>query len=169
MYFIYICFLPSLSHKTTTVEQKLLQQEKKMVPRQVMYMFLSLLTVTFLCSSMPVMAKSSSDTGTVKSSKSVKKSKTSSSKSSKKSKSKTSSSKSSKKSSKKTAKSTARVNVNKATAAELTEIAGIGPKTADKIVAYRKKHGKFKKADDLLQVNGIGEKTLKKIKSHIKF
>ena len=127
-----------------------------MVPRQVMYMFLSLLTVTFLCSSMPVMAKSSSDTGTVKSSKSVKKSKTSSSKSSKKS-------------SKKTAKSTARVNVNKATAAELTEIAGIGPKTADKIVAYRKKHGKFKKADDLLQVNGIGEKTLKKIKSHIKF
>jgi comEA protein len=156
MYFIYICFLPSLSHKTTTVEQKLLQQEKKMVPRQVMYMFLSLLTVTFLCSSMPVMAKSSSDTGTVKSSKSVKKSKTSSSKSSKKS-------------SKKTAKSTARVNVNKATAAELTEIAGIGPKTADKIVAYRKKHGKFKKADDLLQVNGIGEKTLKKIKSHIKF
>jgi competence protein ComEA len=63
----------------------------------------------------------------------------------------------------------ARVNVNTATAAELTEIAGIGPKTAKKIVAYRKKHGKFKKADDLLEINGIGEKTLKKMKSQLKF
>ena len=149
--------------------------------RRVMYVFIALVTAVFFCSSMPVMAKSGSKADTAKSSTSSKKAKkkTYSSKSGKSSKKSRTSAKSSKYSSKKkssqkktTRKSTkgkARVNINRATAAELTEITGIGPKTAKKIVAYRKKHGKFKKADDLLNVKGIGEKTLKKMKSQLIF
>jgi len=62
-----------------------------------------------------------------------------------------------------------RVNINKASASELTEITGIGPKTAKKIVDYRRKHGKFRNANDLLNVKGIGEKTLRKMKSQLTF
>jgi competence protein ComEA len=51
----------------------------------------------------------------------------------------------------------AAVDVNKATAAELDAIKGIGPAISGKILDERKK-GEFKSWDDLVQrVNGIGE------------
>ncbi len=62
-----------------------------------------------------------------------------------------------------------KVNINTANAEELTAIVGIGPKTADSIVAYRKKNGKFKNANDLLNIKGIGEKTLEKMTPQLKF
>src|SRR4051794_24736982 len=40
--------------------------------------------------------------------------------------------------------SEAKVNINTASAKELTGLAGIGPKVADRIVAYREAHGPFK-------------------------
>ena len=57
-----------------------------------------------------------------------------------------------------------KVNVNTADVAELTEIPGIGPKTAEAIVAYRKDNGQFKTLDDLLEVKGIGPKKLEKMR-----
>ncbi len=53
------------------------------------------------------------------------------------------------------------VNINTADAETLkNELAGVGPTRAKAIVAYREKHGPFKKAEDLLKVEGIGKRTL---------
>ena len=59
------------------------------------------------------------------------------------------------------------ININTADAALLTEISGIGPSTAQKIVDYRAQHGSFKSVTELLNVRGIGEKTLTKIKDKL--
>ena len=59
------------------------------------------------------------------------------------------------------------ININTADAALLTEISGIGPSTAQKIVDYRAQHGSFKSVTELLNVRGIGEKTLAKIKDKL--
>ncbi len=64
---------------------------------------------------------------------------------------------------------TEKVNINTANAEELTAIVGVGPKTAESIVAYRKTKGKFKNANDLLDIKGIGEKTLEKMTPQLKF
>ena len=49
------------------------------------------------------------------------------------------------------------VRLNRATAAELEELPGIGPVTAGRIVAHRETHGPFLTVEDLLDVPGIGE------------
>ncbi len=52
------------------------------------------------------------------------------------------------------------VNINTADAETLkNELAGVGPTRAKAIVEYRKKHGPFKKVEDLLKVEGIGKRT----------
>jgi competence ComEA-like helix-hairpin-helix protein len=56
-----------------------------------------------------------------------------------------------------------KVDVNRADAVQLTQVKGIGAKTADEIVAYRRAHGPFRELRDLLQVKGIGEKKLEKL------
>ena len=61
------------------------------------------------------------------------------------------------------------VNINTADKKMLTTIPGIGPKTADSILKYRKTNGKFKSAKDLMNVKGIGAKTLKKMTPFLKF
>ncbi len=61
------------------------------------------------------------------------------------------------------------ININTADKKMLTQLPGVGPKTADAILKYRKANGKFKSANDLLNVKGIGEKTLKKMKPLLKF
>ena len=55
------------------------------------------------------------------------------------------------------------VNINRATAAELQAIPGIGPVIADRIVAYRRENGPFRQADELMQVPGVGERTFARI------
>lgn len=61
------------------------------------------------------------------------------------------------------------VNINKADSELIADsLAGIGIKTADKIVAFRKKNGAFKQVNDLLLINGIGDKKLNKIRSEVK-
>lgn len=50
-----------------------------------------------------------------------------------------------------------RVDVNRATAAELEMLPGVGPVLAARIFDYRAAHGPFETIEDLLDVPGIGE------------
>jgi len=59
------------------------------------------------------------------------------------------------------------INVNTASKEELDILYKIGPKTADKIIEYREKNGKFKVKEEIMNVKGIGEKIYEKIKDSI--
>lgn len=56
------------------------------------------------------------------------------------------------------------VNINTADKEQLILLPGIGPATAEAILAYRKDNGNFKSIDELTKVKGIGDKTLVKLK-----
>ncbi|GGD71772.1 ComEA family DNA-binding protein [Paenibacillus nasutitermitis] len=60
-----------------------------------------------------------------------------------------------------------KINLNRATAAELDALPGIGEAKARAIVADREKNGPFRSVDDLLRVKGIGPKLLEKMKASI--
>lgn len=51
------------------------------------------------------------------------------------------------------------VEVNTASAALLTHVAGIGPSLAEKIVRYREENGTFENRSELMKVPGMGPKT----------
>ncbi|GAB3250312.1 hypothetical protein GCM10027425_07630 [Alteromonas gracilis] len=59
------------------------------------------------------------------------------------------------------------VNLNTATAEQLEELPGVGPVTAESILAWRTANGAFSSVDELLEVDGIGEKTLADIAPHV--
>ena len=59
------------------------------------------------------------------------------------------------------------VNINTATAEQLAYLPGVGPKTAEEIIAYREANGAFKKLTDLMQVKGIGDKTFELISPYL--
>ncbi len=61
----------------------------------------------------------------------------------------------------------AKININKASAEELTQLQGIGQKYAAKIVEYRDQNGPFASPEDLMKVPGIGPKVLEKNKDLI--
>ena len=61
----------------------------------------------------------------------------------------------------------ASVNINKASAEELTQLKGVGEKYAEAIVHYREEHGLFKQAEDIMKVPGIGPKTFETNKERI--
>jgi len=56
------------------------------------------------------------------------------------------------------------VDLNTATIEQLDALPGIGPATAQKIVADRTENGPFRSVDDLLRVTGIGAKKLDALK-----
>ena len=60
-----------------------------------------------------------------------------------------------------------KININTATQTELESISGIGPLTANKIINYRIKNGKFKSLEELKNIEGIGENKYEKIKDEI--
>jgi len=60
-----------------------------------------------------------------------------------------------------------KVNLNTASAQELTALPGIGDVLATRIVTYREEHGPFQTLDTLKQVSGIGDKLLEKIQGLI--
>ena len=62
---------------------------------------------------------------------------------------------------------TVKINLNKATVAELTQLKGIGQKYAERIVEFREKNGPFTKTEDLMNVKGISLKTWEKNKDLI--
>jgi competence protein ComEA len=64
------------------------------------------------------------------------------------------------------AQETEKININKASIDQLTQLKGIGPKLAQRIVEYREKYGPFKLPEDITKVEGIGPKTFELIKDH---
>lgn len=65
-----------------------------------------------------------------------------------------------------TVPSQGKINISTATESELTNIPGIGPKTAQKIIQYRQQHP-FQVIEDLKNVTGIGEKKFEQMKEFI--
>jgi competence ComEA-like helix-hairpin-helix protein len=59
------------------------------------------------------------------------------------------------------------VNISTASAAQLEEVPGIGPATAQKILQARKSYGSFKSVDDLQAIKGIGPKKLEKMRKYL--
>ncbi len=60
------------------------------------------------------------------------------------------------------------ININTASIGDLTDLPRIGEKIAKRVVDFRKKHGKFKRVEDLMKVKGIGEKTFNRFKKRLK-
>ena len=60
------------------------------------------------------------------------------------------------------------IDLNTATLTQLDTIPGIGPVTAQAILDYRTKHGKFTKIEELQEVDGIGTKTYAQIAPHVR-
>jgi len=60
-----------------------------------------------------------------------------------------------------------KININTATAEQLIKLPGIGPKTAQKIIAYRQEHGNFPSVEAIKNVKGIGDHKFEALKSYI--
>lgn len=63
----------------------------------------------------------------------------------------------------------ARVNLNRAEWYEIAGLPGITEKTADAIVEYRQAQGAIHSFEDLMNVAGIGPKTIEKIRAEVSF
>ena len=61
---------------------------------------------------------------------------------------------------------TSPININTATKQELMRLPGIGANTAEKIIAYRKRH-RFRTAAHIMKIKGIGKKKYEKLKQYI--
>ncbi len=59
----------------------------------------------------------------------------------------------------------AKVNLNRAGADELQTLPGVGPVLAQRMVDWRKAHGRYRTIDDLQEVKGIGKKRLEQLRS----
>lgn len=59
------------------------------------------------------------------------------------------------------------VDINSASQEELDSLPGVGAKTAELIVNYRREHGRFERIEDLLEIKGIGAKKYEKLKDKI--
>jgi len=60
------------------------------------------------------------------------------------------------------------ININTAAADELTKLPGVGPATARAIIAYREKHGPFRRVEELLIVRGISRARLRVLRPYIR-
>jgi len=60
------------------------------------------------------------------------------------------------------------VSLNSASRAELETLPGIGPKTAEAIMAYRSERGAFTSIEELINVKGIGPKKMEKMRPFLR-
>jgi competence protein ComEA len=60
-----------------------------------------------------------------------------------------------------------KMNINTATAEELSSLPGIGPTKAQCIIDYRTTNGPFRSIEDIKKVTGIGDATFEKLKDKI--
>jgi len=65
------------------------------------------------------------------------------------------------------AQDTEKININKASAAELAKLQKVGPKFAVRIIEYRQKYGPFKITEELMEIRGIGPGTYDRIRDKI--
>jgi len=59
------------------------------------------------------------------------------------------------------------ITLNSAPVTELMQLPRVGAKMAERIVAFRKQHGGFKRSEELMNVKGIGEKSFTKLKPYL--
>ena len=62
------------------------------------------------------------------------------------------------------AKAVSKVNLNRASADEMQALPGVGPVLAQRMVDWRKAHGRYRTVDDLQEVKGIGKKRLEQLR-----
>ena len=62
---------------------------------------------------------------------------------------------------------TSKINLNQASEAELECLPGVGPTLSRRIVEYRIINGPFHQVEEIMQVAGIGPKTFERIKDQI--
>lgn len=67
-----------------------------------------------------------------------------------------------------TGSSGGKVSLNTATVAQLEDLPGVGPVTAQRIIAWREDHQRFTRIEELQEVDGIGPKTFAEIASHVR-
>jgi competence protein ComEA len=56
-----------------------------------------------------------------------------------------------------------RININTATIEELERLPGIGPALASRIIEHRRKHGRFKRTQDIIIIRGMSAKLYRRI------
>ena len=59
------------------------------------------------------------------------------------------------------------LDLNRAGAAELDALPGIGPVLARRIVEYRRQHGPFRRVEELRAVRGVGPRLLEKLRARV--
>ena len=60
------------------------------------------------------------------------------------------------------------LDVNVANVKELEQVPGIGPKTAQAIVDFRQKSGRYRRIEDLLAIKGISQGKLDEMRAYSK-
>ncbi|HEY6931090.1 MAG TPA: helix-hairpin-helix domain-containing protein [Thermoanaerobaculia bacterium] len=60
-----------------------------------------------------------------------------------------------------------KVNINQASATQIALLPRVGAKQAERIVEYRKAHGQFAQAEELMEVKGVGEKLFGQLKPYV--
>jgi competence protein ComEA len=58
------------------------------------------------------------------------------------------------------------ININRATSMDIMLVPGIGDKTAERIVHFRRENGGFKSMEDLMKIRGIKEKKFEKLRQY---
>jgi competence protein ComEA len=66
------------------------------------------------------------------------------------------------------AAATGALDLNHASQPQLEELPGVGPVTAQAILAWRQQHGRFSRIEELQEVDGIGPKTYAEIAPHVR-
>jgi len=59
------------------------------------------------------------------------------------------------------------IDLNTATMTELMQLPRVGPRTAERIQAFRREQGPFRRPEELMNIKGIGEKTFRRLRRHI--
>ncbi len=61
------------------------------------------------------------------------------------------------------------IDINQSDTDQLSQLPGIGPELARRIVEYRATHGRFNQPQDLLGVKGIGKKKIAELENFLDF